>query len=266
MKSNFTVAIKPDLVDGTIAKLIAANKTDTPFNANDILFDWVAFDVPKGACALTNITVYMMGQDGGVQEAGDIHFVFAKTVSGVAPGTLGVVNAVQTACFELPKHLIGACKIEATTISAGIIRGPAFGSVYHTGIAGTNGPSGQFPLVLQGEPDSGTNVGYDKIYVAAFVGNTGFDFSTGVLANYASGAPGAGSTTSIVVDSVDARKCFQEGDIVYVHDVDTALGTVSSVAETTITLTANNGAAVANNDEIMNATPIRCTFGFTSSK
>jgi len=64
------------------------------------------------------------------------------------------------------------------------------------------------------------------------------------------------------VQTVDARKCFQKDDIVYVHDVDTALGTVASVTDTGIELTANNGAAVANNDEIMNATPIKVIFGF----
>ena len=54
----------------------------------------------------------------------------------------------------------------------------------------------------------------------------------------------------------------QKDDICYVHDVDTALGTVSSVASGVITLTANNAAAVANNDEIINATPITCILGF----
>ena len=64
------------------------------------------------------------------------------------------------------------------------------------------------------------------------------------------------------VDTVDPQKCFQVGDIIYVHDVDTALGTIASIASGEITLEANNAAAVANNDEIVNANPIRIKLGF----
>ena len=32
----FNVKLKPDLVDGDISKLIANDKTDTPFTADDI--------------------------------------------------------------------------------------------------------------------------------------------------------------------------------------------------------------------------------------
>ena len=255
----FTVKVTPDLIDGTVAKIIQSDKSDLPFTAEDILFDWTAFDVPKGTCALKSITMYMMGEDGAAQTDGDFWFVFAKSVDGTAPGTLGVVNAAQTACFDLPKFLIGSLKIEASQGGSGQLKGPAFGNILHWGVAGSSGDMG--PVILEGEPESGTNVGYDKIYVAAFT-SANIDFSTGVLANYASGAPSADSTTSIVVDTVDARKCFQVGDVLYVHDVDTALGTVSAVAENTITLTANNGAAVANNDEIVNANPIKIVFGF----
>ena len=253
---QFTVRIVPDIVDGDISKIIASNKTDAPFDNGDLIFDWQALQVPKGANKLVSITGYIMGEDGGVQTNADLHFIFAKTIDGVAPGTLGEEGSAQTACFELPLHFIGAMKVEGT---AGGPTGPAFGDYFSTGFAGANGVIP--PIVLEGEPNSGQNVGYDVIYVACFSYGA-VDFSTGVLANYASGAPSADSTTTITVDTVDARKCFQKDDIVYVHDVDDALGTVSSVAENTNTLTANNGAAVANNDEIMNATPIKVIFGF----
>ena len=253
----FTVRIAPDIVDGDISKLIESNKTDTPFVAGDILFDWQALQVPKGTNRLVSISGYMMGQDGAAQVNSDIEFIFAKTIDGVAPTTLGEENAAQTACFELPLHYIGTASVEGTSRAT---IGAAFGDTFSSGHQGAaNGFT--VDLVLEGEPDSGQNVGYDVIYVAAFAGGA-IDFSTGVLANYSSGAPSADSTTSIVVQTVDARKCFQKDDIVYVHDVDTALGTVASVTDTGIELTANNGAAVANNDEIMNATPIKVIFGF----
>ena len=253
----FTVRIAPDIVDGDISKLIESDKTDTPFASGDILFDWQALQVPKGTSRLVSISGYMMGQDGATQVNSDIEFIFAKSVNGTAPTTLGEENAAQTACFELPLHYLGTAAIEGT---ARATVGAAFGDTFSSGHQGAaNGFT--VDLVLEGELESGQNVGYDVIYVAAFAGGA-IDFSTGCLANYSSGAPSADSTTDIVVQTVDARKCFQKDDIVYVHDVDTALGTVSSVASGVITLTGNNAVAVANNDEIMNATPIKVIFGF----
>ena len=257
MKGNyFNIKIKPDIVDGDISKLIADDKTDTPFTSGDILFDWQAIDVPKGTVSLESITVYMVGEDGGVQASKDIHLLFAKSVNGTAPTTLGEENAAQTACFELPLHVIGAAKIESSTAGAGSLIGPAFGTVYHGMAGGANGI--KLPCIMTPEPDSGTNVGYDKIYVAAFAQGA-FDFSTGVLST---GAISVDDNTTVEVDGVDARKAFQKDDICYVHDVDTALGKVSSVTSGVITLTTNNVVAVANNDEIINATPITCILGF----
>ena len=251
------IRIAPDIVDGDISKLIASNKTDTPFADGDILFDWQELKVPNTTNKLVSITGYIMGEDGGVQVNTDIHFIFAKTIDGVAPGTLGEENAAQTACFELPLHFIGAVKVEGTS-SPNV--GPAFGDTFSAGYeGGTNGHTTN--LVLQGEPDlDGSSPGYTSIYVAAFT-KAAVDFSTGVLST---GAISADDNTTVEVDTVDARKCFQKGDIVYVHDVDTALGTVDSVTSGVITLTTNNVVAVANNDEIMNATPIKIIFGFES--
>jgi hypothetical protein len=54
---------------------------------------------------------------------------------------------------------------------------------------------------------------------------------------------------------------FSPGDKVYVHDVDTQIpGTVKTVAENLLTFnTTNSTVDVANNDEIINATPIKFT-------
>jgi hypothetical protein len=251
---HFNVRIKPDLVDGDISKLIANDKTDTPFTADDILFDWQAFDVPNGTVNLESVTAYMVGEDGGVQADKDFGLVFAKSVNNTAPTTLGEENAAQTACFEMPLHYVGAIKVEASTTS---MYGMAFGTAYTWGAQGANGIDRS--IIMSPEPLSGTNVGYDKLYVAGFAGGA-FDFSTGVLST---GVISADAQTTIAVDTVDARKAFQKDDIVYIHDVDTACGTVSSVASGVITLTGNNVVAIANNDEIINATPITLHLGFS---
>ena len=251
----FNVTLKPDLVAGDISNIIAADKTDTPFTADDILFDWQAFDVPNGTVNLETVTAYMIGEDGGVQADKDFSLVFAKSVNNVKPSTLGSVNAAQTACWELPLHYVGAIKVEASSTS---IYGMAFGTAYTWGAQGANGIDRS--IIMTPEPLSGTNVGYDKLYVAAFAGGA-FDFSTGVLAT---GVVSATSATDITVDTVDVRTAFQKDDIVYIHDVDTVIGVVSSVPDaTSLILGSANGAAIANNDEFINATPITLHLGFS---
>ena len=250
----FTVRITPDIVDGDISKIIADDKTDAPFADGDLVFDWQPLQVPKGTNKLVSISGYIMGEDGGTQSNTDLSFIFAKSVNNVAPTTLGEENAAQTACFELPLHYLGAVKIEGT---GSPIVGPAFGDAFSTGYEGGNNGY-TCNLVLEGEPDSGQNVGFDVIYVACFT-KAALDFSTGVLST---GAISADAQTTIAVDTVDARKSFVKGDKVYVHDVDTLCGTVSSVASGVITLEANNAVAIANNDEIMNGSPMKISFGF----
>jgi len=96
------------------------------------------------------------------------------------------------------------------------------------------------------------------LYVAAVTGGT-LDFSSGMLADGAQAAGlAATATTGVLVKTVLATSVCEPGDILYVHDVDTALGTVSEVIDGThIKLTAVSAAAIADEDEIVNATPIR---------
>jgi len=250
---GYSTTVKPDIVLGDISNIIAANAADVPFTAGDILFDWQAIEFPKGSNKLTNIIVHMIGEDGSSQTAAPIHLIFAKSVNGVAPTTLGAVNAVQTACFDIVDHLIGEC-IVGGVIHEGVTH-LGFSSVY---VSNSGRESSTLPVVLSPEPGHGS-AGYDKIYVAAIAGGT-FDFSTGVLAN---AAVSDDSATTIVTKTVDLRKAFRAGDTVYIHDVDTAIGTVSSLTDNDLTLTSNNVGAIAEDDEFINATHITARFCFS---
>jgi len=262
----FQVEVRPDIINGDVSNVINSNKTDLAFgNTGDILFDWQVLDVPKGASRLENCCVYITGEDGGTAGLGDIHLVFAKSINGVAPGSLGAPNAAQTACFELPLHLIGAFSVEGTTAGEGSLIGPTFGTIYNGNHMG-NSEGGQQKIILQGEPDSGSSAGYDTIYVAAFSGAS-LDFSTGVLLDMAGDEDidaSEDTPTTITVDGVDPRKAFQVGDQVYVHDLNTPIpGTIASMTSTTITFSeANSTVDISNNDEMMCATPIKFIFGF----
>ena len=59
-----------------------------------------------------------------------------------------------------------------------------------------------------------------------------------------------------------ATRYFDVGDVVHVHDSDTAIGTIKSVTAANIVLEAVTGVAIADEDEIINASPIELILCF----
>lgn len=256
----FQKTFRPDVINGDVSTVIQSDKTDAPFAAKDIIFDWTAVDIPLGTDAIVDGLVHMYGEDGGVQHSTDFFLLIAKTNNGAAPTSLGNVNSspVNSACYELPDVLMGVMSFEGDSTRAGMIEigGPA-GSLYHFNTTTAGGQTA--PVVIQPEKNSLGGQTTNRIYVAAIAGGV-FDFSTGILAN---GAVTDNATTSITVKTVDPRKSFRVGDTVYLHDVDTALGTIASMTATNITLNAAIGSTdIADEDEFVNAKPITVTLGF----
>ena len=255
----FQKTFRPDIINGDVSNVIQSNKTDLPFAANDLLFDWVAVDVPLGTDAIVDGSVHMYGEDGSAQTNCDFHLIIAKSNDGVAPTSLGTVNVAITGCYELPDILLGMMKFEGDANKVGKLNLQGHGgSIYQFNTTGNNGAVG--PVVIQPEHNTLGGATTNRIYVAGIAGGA-IDFSTGVLLNDASDvADDAG--TSLTVDGVDPRKAFRVGDTVYIHDVDTAIGTVASLGSNNITLTSNNVGAITDDDEFMNAKPITVTLGF----
>ena len=275
MGKYFNVDLVPDMINGNVATVIQSDKTDLGFSSSDILFDWQTIDVPSGSKALTSILMYVMGEDGGAAAAGNTHIIFAKSIDGVAPKSLGVVNAGVTGGVDLGRHFVGACGVGPSGGASadqgyGHVLGLTVGAIFTSGgiytpdsndsAGGGQSWAGVLPQVIDTEPGSGTNVGYDKLYVAAITQGR-FDFSTGVLSTTT-------STGSVLpVDGVDPRKAFQIGDTIYKHNSNTALGTVKSMSDEgggnyNIVLNADTAVSVANDDEIVNANAVRLKLGF----
>ena len=254
MGNYFQKSFRPDIIDGDVSKVIQSDKTDAPFANGDILFDWHPVDIPLGTNAIADILVHMFGEDGGTQGTHDLHLLIAKSNNGAAPTTLGEENAAVTGCFELQDILIGAIKIEGQADTGSISTG--FGRAWYYVYGKSGGP-----IVIQPEDNNLGGQSTNRIYVAGIAGGA-FDFSTGVLKD---GAESSDAATSLTTKTVDPRKCFRPGDTVYIHDVDTAIGTIASMTATNITLNAAiaGGTDIADEDEFMNATPIKITLGFT---
>ena len=247
MGKYFNVTVKPVL---PVATQIQSDTTDLAFGSGDVLFDWVSFDVPKGASKLIDIACIVRG--GQTPKAVD--FIFAKANTDKSdPSSIGTGNATADGTGYY-KNVIGAITMDDSNFKASLDN-MIVGSLGHG--ASADQVSG---LVVQGTPESGTNVGYDKLYVAAIcIQGSHFNFSTGVLAN---AAVSAGAATTFVTKTVDPRSFFDVGDVVHVHDSDTAIGTVTSLTDNDINLSAVTGVAIATNDEVVNASPITLILSF----
>ena len=255
----FNVDVIPDCIAGDVSD----NNGGTDVGGGDIIFGWTAVDVPKGACLLKSVVAYVNAEDGayGSGSLTDYELVFAKSVNGVVPPSIGDINGAQTACGELRHHYVGGIRLESAS-PKGTLAKTAFGVAFHPGATGQTNEIAQ-NFVVDLEPISGTNAGYDKLYVAAFQ-ISARNYGTGVLLNESDIDASTNPTNSITVDGVDATKLFSVGDQVYVMDLDTPIpGTLTKVEATTLTFSETNSTVdITEDDELLNANPIRIKLGF----
>ena len=263
MGKYFTVEVLPDMgADGATTAL------STAFTDKDILFDWHAFDIPRGGARLLSITSIVHGTDGADQLPGgttlDYELIFAKDRKGIAPPTLGVNIAAVTG-EGWYNHVIGRCVVDSALQGdeGNLIRL----NVVNTDLAYNGGAATYVnsPLVLQGDAIKAhtySKDGYDRIYVAG-IALGGFDFNTGVLLNETDSATLAAlGTAALDVDGTDPRNVFAVGDVIVAQD-GAAVGTIKSIpSDVLINLESAHTDALANNDEFFHQSPIRFIFHF----
>ncbi len=242
MGKYFTVEVKPT---------IAASKQNTAaFAANDVVFDWTAFDVPKGTNKLIDAVVLMRGTAGARQEA-QIDYYFAKSRNNSAPASLGTLNSTADGAGYFT-DLIGAF----TIADADFYHGQDFMSVGSIGRTGTAHGEMALPC-LTGEPDSGTNVGFDKLYIGG-LGVTTPDFQNTINVN------GIQATTQAVltVQGTAATSCFDVGDIIHDED-DRLMGTIKTVdSATQLTMESNLANASVDEKKLFPLSPITIILSF----
>ena len=255
MGKYFNVAVKPPVA---VAALAAGNITDA-----EILFDWAGFDVPKGACRLIGMTILYTGKNGVDYTPTDFELFWATgDADGTAPGTMGDDGAAVDT-FGWFNNIQGKTYVDASlmTNDGDLITGNVLSMQEgEIDFADTGRWVNPFPgnLVLQGAPESGTNVGYDKLYVAAIAKATHNWGASTVVSD------GTQSTSSpiITVKTVSAVITCGPGDIL--RDEDGLLfGTVKTVdSATQITLEANSSSATTDEKLVYNTTPITLVLSF----
>ena len=256
MGKYFNVTVKPPI---DVAALAGGNITDA-----EVLFDWHGFDIPKGAARLIGITALYTGKNGVRYAPTDYELFWAKSnADGTNPITLGDDGAVVDT-FGWFNNIIGKTYVDASEqnndadLITGSIQSPNANGGKSNQAGETNRDSSQSALVLQGAPDSGTNVGFDKIYVAAIAkGTHNWGASTVV-------SDGTQSTSSpiITVKTVSAIITCGPGDVL--RDENGLLfGTVKTVdSATKITLEANSASATTDENLVYNTTPITLILSF----
>ena len=175
--------------------------------------------------------------------------MLAKTKTGAAPITLGTVNSVPTSAFN-PDRMISYIPIVSGDFAAEL-DSIAFAQA-----------TPKSPVVFEGEPATGTNVGYDKYYVAGIAG-AAIDFTSLTRINN-----GDLDGPTMTVSGTDPRLFLIPGDTVVVTTtadttVTKAMGVIDSLTDTTIVLTeAFTTADVVHTDFVYNVSPITIKLHF----
>jgi len=269
MKSKFsTVTVKPNLAALT-----------TAFTATDLLFDWTPIEVPRGGCSLETVQMHYAGTNGVAQTPKDIELLFAKSVNGVAPPSLGTSNKKLSDGDTLTAKIAQAARphiiaYKFLDVSAMVDTGVDL--VAYNVLGSFSGkPNVKMNITLEGSQTdylSTQGPGYQTVWMAGISNEGGEDFGTGVTLNETNANALAAfdasddtkSTATLVVDGTDVRNVFAIGDEVIMQD-GAIVGVIQSMThdgtDGTIVLEAKHTAAIANNDEICNRQPITFIFG-----
>jgi hypothetical protein len=239
----------------TVKPTIAASKQALGAYAQaDVLFDWHAFDIPKGAARLVGVTALVRQTDGSGANILPFHLYYAKSIDGVAPSSLGTVHATANGKGYY-NNIIGKNNIETRDFADDYLDVGVHVATLAAGGADADKPS----FVMQGEPDSGTNVGYDKLYIAGLCGTSGvFDFASTVQCDGIQ----ATSQAVLTVKTTSAETNFAVGDVLHDED-DRLMGTVKSVdSATQMTMTSDLSNATVDDKDVYNLNPVTLILSF----
>ena len=243
----------------------------------DVLFDWHAFEIPRGGACVRSITAIINGKDSAATNNSDKNFslVFGKSVNGIAPPSLGVTNTTTTKAMwaAARRHIIGYKYISATEMRSAdaefraySLLSNSFNRSTKTDDESEHGLGNPAPIILEGDPNySGTTKGYQTIWVAGIAIEGSFDFGTAVALNDSDADNLAAlGTATLIVNGTDVRDLFCIGDEIVAAD-NAAIGTIKSMThdgtDGTIVLESAHTDALANTDEICFKHPMDLMLG-----
>ena len=249
MKSKyFTVEVKP-----TIPNVAAGQHA--AFVDGDVLFNWHAFDIPRGAAKLIGVSCDLRPKGNANADPNKFAFelFFAKSRNdGTDPTDLGTVNSSVTVPAFSPNQIMSFVEVVAGDF-ADHLDSTSFS---HTvPLAGT---------VFSGEPkpEKGSHVGFDRYYVAGMAGGD-LDFTSLTRINN-----GDLNGPVLTVNGTDPRLFLNVGDTINVTtaadtSVSKSMGVIKSMTNVSITLeSAFTTGDVVHTDFVYNVAPITIRLHF----
>jgi len=238
-----------------VTNQIDTDKSDNAFADKDIVFDWVAIDIPKGTHRIVDACIAVQGNHGARQAEVDWQLWFAKPIDGVEPPSLGTPNSPVTGTGHR-NHMLGVMVINSAQSASDVY---AYNSFMSSGnVSSSGGDSPNTGIIVNGEKMTDTLEGFHRIYVAGLTMGV-LNFSTNVLLNQVGDQAATTTTTTLTVNGAHATKVFSVGDTIQAMDL-AAIGTITALTTTSITVDKCE-AALTNNDEILTTSPIRIKLG-----
>ena len=238
-----------------VTNQIGTGSEDAAFADKDIVFDWVAIDIPKGTHRIVDACIAVQGNHGARQAEVDWQLWFAKPIDGVAPSSLGTPNAGVTGTGHR-NNMLGVMVINSTQSASDVY---AYNSFMSSGnVSSGGGDSPNTGIIVNGEKMTDTSEGFHRIYVAGLTMGA-LNFSTNVLLNQGSNQDATTTTTTLTVDGAHATKVFSVGDTIQAMDL-AAIGTITALTTTSITVDKCE-AALTDDDEILTTSPVRIKLG-----
>jgi len=235
----------------------------------DVLFDWTAFEIPKGTAALQSVSAIVAGLNGAdVAGARDMELYFAKSVNGAAPPTLGDTGSAVTGIIanNSRPYIIDKVVIDGSAQRSSV----HFISYNVWSLSGKIGnDSDNVNSLLSNDDDyPGTTPGYQTLWVAGLCETAVFDFGTAVALNQAGHQAIDTSAVDLVTSGTDPRLVFAAGDEVVAFVASDGsdpkqIGTVVSMADNVSLKVDAVAEAFVHTAEICNRNPIKFRFNFS---
>ena len=246
----------------TVTPTITASKQHTAaFGAQDVLFDWTSFEIPRGGARLVNASLITRPKANGTPTKNDFgaFLLFSSSDS----TSLGTINS---AANNRPNNnLIGMCEFESTTSYVNQYPSSNFASTGRSSNTNNQHPSVVFQTTTAQTTRHG--VGFDKYYIAGLC-NGAWDYRSSFRIDDADINTSSPGTTLVTDDgsgggTTDLREVFLPGDVLHAHD-DAVIGTIDTITNaTTLELTsAISTGVLADNDYVYNINPLRIILSF----
>ena len=223
-----------------ITPLVKASSQNSAFANGDIVFDWTAFDIPRGASRLIGATITTR-HNKVASGVAPIDLIFAKDDgTNTTPTTIGSGNALLGVSSFERTDVIGFLPGSLSDMSG---EGATATAVTYQTTEPTAG------LILESSSNSGGTKGTDRYYIGGLAGGA-LDLQSLVALDDDVDISGNSGTIN-TLDGTAPNVVFAVGDILHVQD-DIILGEVASLNANDLVFkfdgsTSTNHAVVAGN-------------------